>query len=135
VAAAAAVAIALALPRPVDIEAEYHAFAAVENEVNTIIQKAGADYDAQKLDNAAYAAIVRGQIIPKWEAGKKRLAAVPMPKGRPGQVLAALLSYMNARGASFELLAEAAETDDGTKAATAAKMGEDAEARLREAWK
>lgn len=135
VAAVAAVAIAVALPKPADIDAEIQAASKVEEEVNGIIQRTEPDFLAKKIDGKGYAAVLREQIIPKWEAARKRLAAVPMPNGRPGKVLAAMMSYMNGRAAAFDLFAEALDTEDQEKAAQAVRMTREAADQLRESLK
>ncbi len=129
--AVAAAAAAFAVPRPIDVDAEIQAAVDLERDLGVLLDKTDADYRAKKLDDQAYAAVLRTQIIPRWDAGRKRLAAVPMPGGRPGKVLAALVSYMNVRGGAFDLYAEAVEAHDKEKAERAVQMSRDAEAQLQ----
>ncbi len=119
------------LPRPVDFTAEIKSFAAVESKVLATYRAALEQARSKKLSDDEVADLIQKDVLPDWEAERRRLAALKgLPPTAQG-LLSALLNYMDVRQQGWSLLVQGLRTRDitATEAGAAKEQNADMLAR------
>jgi len=132
--AALTVGIGFALPHTVDLDKELGAFYASEARVLEAYNGAVRKSQANQLDDAGYAKILDGQVLPEWRSARTKLTEIKR-KGLPERqrwLIDKLVAYADARLRGWELFSDALKHNDADKARAAQLPQADAEKILQE---
>src|SRR5262249_6799116 len=100
------------LPKPDDVQPDIAHFAEVEDRTLTAFNASIDQWKSSRVKSDEVLRVIEQELLPKWRAERDTLARLRRLSPRQQEITASLVKYIDARAASWSLLAEGIRRDD-----------------------